>query len=580
VYGSYESATWTRCPLSPGAPGPTVTIELKEVGGVRFPSSINLPTALDGFVLARNVSGSAPALIAAVTVDGAKQVRLANLVVNDAPTATATYGVHLVRGGEATITHCLLFGGAGTAESYGVASFNSKPTIHENCTNIDSSGHCITDCTTTPTLGIVGRVGTSITGIGAAVLLNTSPEATVDTSTVCSAQGAQAIGVHIINEAAGTVIRASSISASGGNTSSLGILAEDCNGAAPWIVGNTLIQGQQGTMRAAGIVSLGFCKPVIDGNTSVSGGGDSTTGQAVGISCESNTANQPSLCAVLGNESIVGSATRAAQTIGVACLDQSCVRVADNIVKGSSAVTNAIGVLLHNDGTLVDRNRITGGCGGQAAVGLLADDSFARVQNNLITAGICAGAIIAVSPANVGFRVQGANDQNEMDINSNTIDGGGNAGICTSTALELGIGTTAPAAPKGIVRNNILTGGVCITAITTGGRIRTDFVESQPTTDPRIFQNNDLDSSGALYLDEGMTTKTTITMVNTLPDITTGGNINAPPMFVAPTSDLSTTNLHLGANSACIGAGTPAGAPQTDFENKPRLPAPSIGAYQ
>ena len=498
VYGNYEAMTWTRCPIDSGAPDPMVTIEVREAGGVRFMNTINLPTALDGFVLARNVSGGASASLAAVTVNGAKQVRLANLVVNDAPTAAATYGVNLVGGGEATITHCLLFGGAGTTESYGVRSVLSKPTIQENCSDIDPmTGRCTANCSTAPTLGIVGQAAstTSVTGVG--VLLNDSPGASVETSTICGALGTDAIGVHIISDATGTVTRASSISAAGGSTNSLGILAEDCSDATPWIVGNELIQGQQGTTRAAGIVARGACKPVIDGNKVISSGGDSTTGQSVGISCESNTATLASLCAILGNEAIQGSGTtRTAQAIGVACMDRSCVRVAENIVMGSSAVTTAFGVLLHNDGAMVEQNRITGGCSGQLAVGLRAEDSFARVQNNLINAGICPNTVIAASPTNIGLHVLGANDQNEMDIDSNTIDGGGNAaGICTSTALELDAGTPAPAAPKGIVRNNILTGGICLVAATTGVPIRTDFFEALPTTDPRIFQNNDLDSS-------------------------------------------------------------------------------------
>ncbi len=291
---------------------------------------------------------------------------------------------------------------------------------------------------------------------------------------------------------------------------------------------------------------------------------------------------------MLNNESIQGSGTtRTAQSIGVACLDRSCVRVADNIVKGSSAVTAAFGVVLRNDGTMVERNRITGGCGGQFAVGLRADDSFARVQNNLITAGNCAGAVIPVSPTNIGLHILGANDQNEMYIDSNTIDGGGNTGTCTSIAVALGTATgiPAPTAPKGIVRNNILTGGACTVAVATGGTSRTDFAETATTTDPRIFQNNDLDPTTlpamtTLYLDEG-TTKLTIDAVNSVANTTTGGNISVPPMFSSPTGDLSTADLHLLTGSACKAAGTPTGAPLTDFEGNSRSPTkPSIGAYE
>ena len=113
VYGNYESTGWTRCARSPdGAHSRQSPSQLHENSGVQFPSTINTPTALDGFVLTRNNGGSAPHSISAVTVNGAKQVRLSNLVVNDTPNAGNTYGVDLMNGGEALITHCLIFGGA------------------------------------------------------------------------------------------------------------------------------------------------------------------------------------------------------------------------------------------------------------------------------------------------------------------------------------------------------------------------------------------------------------------------------------------------------------------------------------
>jgi hypothetical protein len=43
-----------------------------------------------------------------------------------------------------------------------------------------------------------------------------------------------------------------------------------------------------------------------------------------------------------------------------------------------------------------------------------------------------------------------------------------------------------------------------------------------------------------------------------------GGNISVNPLFVAP------SDIHLGAGSPCIDAGTCTGAPTTDFEGDPR----------
>ena len=104
---------------------------------------------------------------------------------------------------------------------------------------------------------------------------------------------------------------------------------------------------------------------------------------------------------------------------------------------------------------------------------------------------------------------------------------------CSSTAIELDAGTNAPpTAPKGIIRNNIMSGGVC-NSLLTSTNLRTDFSEARATTDPRVFQNNDLDPSGTgsltLYLDEGTTAQTSVDAVNRLTDITTGSNISAEP---------------------------------------------------
>ena len=53
-----------------------------------------------------------------------------------------------------------------------------------------------------------------------------------------------------------------------------------------------------------------------------------------------------------------------------------------------------------------------------------------------------------------------------------------------------------------------------------------------------------------------------------------GGNVNADPLFV------SATDLHLQAGSPCLGAGTPADAPTTTIDGRPRPNSPSIGAYE
>ena len=582
VYGNYESTTWTRCQLIPSAPDPTVTIRLREALGVRFPPTITTPTTLDGFVLLRI---DAPT-VAAVTVNGAKQVRLSNLVINDAPQAAHSYGINLVSNvtattavaAEALITHCAIGGGAGSLESIGVRSVGSRPTLRENCSNVDpTTGRCTAACSDPPGVGIAGQNTAGTQGTSVAVLLDTSPGASVETSTVCGTQGLQAVGVHVVGDATGTTIRGNMISGSAGVIESVGVWTEDCNDAAPWIAGNSLIEGQ-GAIRAVGVLSVGTCHPVIDGNTLITAGGDGTTNEADGVACQTNDTGQPSRCAVLGNDTIQGSSNfRPTLAAGVACRGTACGRVAGNVVQGNAGPANAgggnavVGVWLRSNGTTVEQNRITGGCG-QAAAGILAEDSFASLENNLVSGGTCTPNL-GPTPINVGLRVSNANDQNELVIHSNTIDGGGNGGVCTSTAIEYGVASgAAPTAPKGTVRNNILRGGACNT--------RRDFSEVNAASDPRVFENNDLDPTGAavLYRDENATELATAAAVNGLADIPSrGGNIRANPMFVSfPTND-----LHLGAASACIGAGTPTGAPAADFEGKMRSAThPTIGAYE
>ena len=55
------------------------------------------------------------------------------------------------------------------------------------------------------------------------------------------------------------------------------------------------------------------------------------------------------------------------------------------------------------------------------------------------------------------------------------------------------------------------------------------------------------------------------------------GNLNADPQFISGTP---TYNLSLQPDSPCIGAGTPGGAPVTDYNGVTRANPPSIGAYE
>ena len=571
VYGNYQSSTWLQCPINPAAPDPHVTLALSDGPGVRFPVAVTLATALDGFVLRRADVPLGTTI--GVTINGGKKVRLSNLVIDDQPLAQLSYGVNLINGGEALITHCNIVGGAGTTGNIGVRSVGSTLTLRENCAAVDATtGRCTAGCTTSPPVGISGRVDNGTVGFSTAVHLEASPGALVETSTVCASQGAVATGVRILGNATGTVVRGDLISASAGETDSIGVWAQDCGDAAPWIVGNQLIAAEGGT-RVTGVRAVGSCAPVIDSNPLISANGDGSTTEADGVACQINDNGAPSLCEVIYDE-IHGSANPSpARSIGLVCGEKSCSRVADNVLLGNQG-QNVIGLLLRNDGVTVERNQITGGCAQTDASGIVADDSFSRVQNNLVSGGTCTSDS---SIRSVGVRVYNNLDQNEMDIHSNTIDGGGNSGTsgpgngCTSVGLEWGVGPeTVPTAPKGIVRNNILLSGQCNTHM--------DFAEVLAGTDPRLFENNDLDpgtGNTILYFNEGTTAIREIAAVNALTDTMVRGNISADPRFA------SATNLHLMTGSPCVSAGTSAGAPTTDKDGKARdRNKPTIGAYE
>ena len=233
------------------------------------------------------------------------------------------------------------------------------------------------------------------------------------------------------------------------------------------MAGNQIIEAQ-GATRAIGVLGAGPCQPVIDGNVLITAGGDAMTVEADGVSCQANAGGEGSRCTVLGNQLIQASSSGSSSlAAGVACKDGGCVRVARNVVQATLGA-DVVGVWLLDTGTTVEQNRISGGCGLQTSSGVLSDDSFARLENNLIAGGSCTTG--APSPRSMGVRIYSAAGPNEINIHSNTIDAGGNAGACVSIGVELGFGPDLPpTTPRATLRNNILRGGACGT--------RSDFSE-------------------------------------------------------------------------------------------------------
>jgi hypothetical protein len=581
VYGNYEAFTWSRCPFgTTGLPNLTVTIAARAAAGVTFPATVTTATTLDGVHVMRfGGGGVGVGTTTGIAVSGAKQVVISNVLVDDTQSATTSTGVSLTNGAEALITRSAIFGGGGTTASFGVRSVGSKPTIRDNCATIDpTSGRCTAACSSL-SLGVHGRYaqnggggpGPGGTDNGAtdavAIELSDSPGAIVERNAVCGTVGGSAAGVRVSGAAAGTVVRGNSITADGGTTQALGVSLLACVDAAPWIVDNELIVGDPtgAAMRAAGVNVVGACHPVIDGNARIATGPSGAPLSAFGVFCAGD-ATGVSRCSITGNKLIQGAPTvHPAQTFAVACALGACARVSGNTLVGQGGGT-VVGLSLQGTGAFVDRNVITGGCGSKTTTAVLAEDAFGRIENNLVRGAACVGN--ASTPEADGLRVHVALGGNEVDVSSNTIDAGG-AGPCQGVAAGIGLGNAAgPKSARGIFRDNILRAGACSIA-------RIDFIETEAGTSPRLFEHNDLDPTGAptsLYLTGAAKSLTAASAVNALPGA--AGNLSVDPMFV------SLVDLHLAAASACVNAGTPVGAPKTDFDGKARDDRPDIGAYE
>ena len=561
VRGRYEDAAFTACAITTNG---TTTIAPGVPEGVVFPSTVSAPTSLADFDIARATSTTT----AGVTLDGATNAILARIMILTTPASEHSYGVNLINGAAATITKCSIYGGLGTMESIGVRSVGSTPSLIDNCQGLDpSTGRCDDFCNTGRTPSIRGSFGPAATGDAFGVLLDDSPGARIEQSAICGNDADNGAGVRITGDATGVLIRGNLINAWGGAIDSHGIWMTDCGGAAPWIVDNELIAaaGDTTVTRVDGVRAVGDCHPVIDSNVRITGGGEGGTSGANGVFCGASTGAVASRCVVLGNLLIQGSSNGFPPTsVGVRCENGSCLRIADNVVDARGGV-ETWGVWLDRTGTFVDDNQIGAGCATVRSIGVYTEDAYARLQNNVILGGTCPPGGVAGASRTTGIHVVVDATANQLDVHSNTIDGQGRVGACTSAAVTLDGTAATTTARTGVYRNNILRAGVCNT--------RYDFAELLATVDPRIFENNDLDPTPVttvVYRDEDTTDLSDETMVNALTDMTVSGNLSVDPMFVG--------TYHIAAGSMCVDAGTTAGAPILDFDDATRDATPDIGA--
>lgn len=565
VAGNYESTMWSQC--SPASNTNTI-LQPKTPEGVTFPNTVVLATSLSDVRIDRNNSTTT----SGVTVNGAKNVVLARVTVNNAVPAVNSYGVNIVGGGTATITKSRIESGVGSTEAIGVRVNASQVTITNNCLSLDASGRCDDGCGGTNP-AIRGNATNQPVATSYAVLLDSSPGSIVEGSALCANNSTTGAVIRIAGNAAGDILRTSNIAAFGGAMHSHGVWMEDCMGAAPWVFDNHNIQAQGVNQQSIvdAVRAMGDCHPVIDSNRSIVGGGEGNASNPNAVHCGAVN-GVSSQCVVLGNRQILGSQFGFPPiAVGVRCDGDGCARVANNVISGRGGVA-AYGVWLEDTTAVVDSNVIAGGCA-NTAVGLHADNAAARVINNAVFGwrqSDCNGSMMGNPTTSKGMEILVSSGTNEIDVHSNDVDGGGMPnGNCTSYGVQIGPSAVTPLSGVGIFRNNIVRGGAC-----PAGRFV--FAEAAASADPRIFENNDLDvfqNPTALYVDEGTTNITMVGGVNALADMTVGGVISIDPSFVNYPMD-----LHLLAGSMCVGAGTPAGTPAKDFEGTARDPlTPDIG---
>lgn len=556
VYGGYESTNWTRC----GAP---TTIRTNSDTGVMFDDQVSDMTVLDGFIIER----ASTATTSGVTVDSGNNVVLSNLEISNTPSVTNSYGINLINQGDALITRVSVYGGNGSAETIAIRSIDSTPTIRDNCNNITATGHCDAWCGTGGQFGIRGRYPNG-SGDVHGVYLQDSKDALVESSAICGSNGENGSGIFITGEADGVIVRKNAIDVAAATLHNHGVWMEDCDGDAPWIVDNLRIlsNGELSTTEVNSIRAIGNCHPVIDSNEWIVGGGEGVSAGTIGVYCGADQ-NATSNCVILGNDLIQGSIFGFPPfAMGVKCDDDGCMRIADNVIDGRGGV-DAYGLFLGATGTFVDNNEIIGGCGSSSTTGVYAEGAWARLQNNRITSGQCG---VDAASNFVGLDVYLDDTTNELDVHSNTIDGRGDSVPCSSVGIQLSSSNMTPPGSSGVYRNNIILGGRCEASAY-------NIAETDANADPRLLENNNLDPRAtptAFYRNEGTIDLTDISFVNAFADGSANYNISVDSQFAT-----YNTNLHLTAQSMCIAAGTPVGAPAFDMDGDTRdISTPDIGA--
>jgi hypothetical protein len=252
------------------------------------------------------------------------------------------------------------------------------------------------------------------------------------------------------------------------------------------------------------------------------------------------------------------------------CEGAGCATVSGNVILGGTDRDSVAVALVGADPLLVG-NRIEGGCGARTTTGVWLESSSARLENNRILGGRCAAA---EAPVFYGLHLVSSGTSDSPDVHSNDIEPAGLSTDCQSIGVLVDRAPGADSATAGVLRNNIISAGVC----------NRRFAISEATgATLKSLQNNDLYAptgepsstiSSVLYR-HGNTDATTAAQVNAI--ALASGNISADPGYASYPND-----LHLTVPSPCIDQGTIAGAPASDVDGNAR-PAGAgydIGAYE
>lgn len=270
-----------------------------------------------------------------------------------------------------------------------------------------------------------------------------------------------------------------------------------------------------------------------------------------------------------GGATRIGDGQALSTVATLRCENDGCSTVSSNVIVGSTD-RDTLAVALINASPRVDGNAINGGCGSHTVTGARIERSGARLQNNQIEAAQCSSGD---GSSLRGLHLIASESAASAEIHSNTIEPSATSVTCQSIGVLVELANGIPSGMYGVLRNNIVSAGVCSSRVAISEVAGVSLVS---------LQNNDLygpqaDGASAkpILYRHGSTNATTAAQVNAIS--LASGNISADPGYAAYPND-----LHLKAGSPCIDQGTNIGAPASDGDSNPRPVGDGydIGAYE